>query len=347
MLAIGGVLWSPALFSDPAEAGTAHGHYGVVAQGDLQEIDYQRMRRGGVGSVRIRLDRRWVEPERGMRDWTYVDRLVGEAARNGVELLPFVYGSPNWVAPGHATPPIRSRTDRAGWRSFLRALVRRYGHGGSFWTHRASREPIETWQIWNEPNLPIYWHPRPAPGDYATLLRISAAAVRGVDPRAEVMLAGLAATHRGIPVEPFLARLYAERATRPAFDTAALHPYAARIGTLMRRVERVRDIMRAFGDRRTPLAITELGWASGGPRSHALVKGPRGQARMLRRSFSSLRRKRRAWSLDRVNWFAWEDATGSVESICDFCRFAGLFTSNGRAKPAWRAFRRVARADRG
>ena len=81
----------------------------------------------------------------------------------------------------------------------------------------------------------------------------------------------------------------------------------------------------------------------GGGERHAMVKGLEGQAAMLRRAFALLRRKRAAWSLERVEWFAFKDATGAVESVCDFCRYAGLFSAEGDRKPAWRAFRHLAR----
>ena len=40
--------------------------------------------------------------------------------------------------------------------------------------------------------------------------------------------------------------------------------------------------MAAAGDAPTPLAITEIGWASGGPSSTPMVLGRKGQARRLR-----------------------------------------------------------------
>jgi hypothetical protein len=331
-------------FDRPAAA--TGGLFGVVSQSELEPADYRRMHDGGVASLRFRLDRRWVEAAPGARDWKYVDRLVGDAARHDIEALPFVYGSPGWVAEHHAAPPLRSRSDRRGWRSFLRALVRRYGPHGAFWEGWGDPGPIRTWQVWNEPNLPIYWRPRPDPREYARLMRISAGAVRSVDPAAELMLGGLAPTLKGMPTEEFLARLYAERGVRRAVDTVAVHPYAGRLETVRRRIRRVRDLVDRLDSARAPLAITEVGWASDGPSGHAMVRHPDGQARMVRRSFELFERKRRAWALDRVEWFAWRDATAAVERICDFCRFAGLFDAEGTAKRAWSAFRRFAHARR-
>ena len=328
----------------------AHRLFGAVTQGALDQLDFQRMRRGGVSSLRFLLDRRQVEREAGTREWWSLDPLVAEASRQGIDLLPFVFGSPGSAPDNSATPPIHSREERRTWKSFLRALVRRYGRGGSFWAGWDNPRPITTWQVWNEPNLRMYWK-HPDPEQYARLLRISAAAIRGVDERARIMLAGLAPTRAGIPADRFLAELYHQRHIRRDFDIVALHPYAARIQRLREQIVLMRSVMAGAGDGRTPLAVTELGWASqedpamaaaGGAR-HAMIKGLEGQAAMLRRAFALLRRKRAAWSLERVEWFAFKDATGAVESVCDFCRYAGLFSAEGDRKPAWRAFRHLAR----
>ena len=49
--------------------------------------------------------------------------------------------------------------------------------------------PIQSWQIWNEPNLAKYFAPQPSVSEYARLLEISQAAIRGQDPQAQIVLA--------------------------------------------------------------------------------------------------------------------------------------------------------------
>jgi hypothetical protein len=147
---------------------------GVVTQGPLAPRDFSRMDRGGVETLRFLIRWRVVEPTAGAYDWSAVDPIVTGAARSGVELLPFVYGSPRWIAEPENHPPLDRRGQRRAWRAFLIALVERYGPHGAFWRGSAHRAPITRWQIWNEPNFDFYWHPQPAPREYARLLSISA-----------------------------------------------------------------------------------------------------------------------------------------------------------------------------
>ena len=45
--------------------------------------------------------------------------------------------------------------------------------------------------------------------------------------------------------------------------------------------------------------------------------------------------------------YAGKDAADSVEALCDFCRFAGLFSADGGPKRAWQEFRRFGRRGAG
>ena len=42
----------------------------------------------------------------GFYDWREFDRLVERTARANIELLPLLYGTPDWIASNQATPPI-------------------------------------------------------------------------------------------------------------------------------------------------------------------------------------------------------------------------------------------------
>jgi hypothetical protein len=332
-----------ALASGSVAAAAEHPAAGVVSQGDLAERDFARMDRGGVETLRFLLRRALVEPAAGAYDWSSVDPVVEAAARHRIELLPVIYGTPPWADPVEAHPPLDTAAERHGWRRFLTALVDRYGPGGVFWDRRVGRVgPIRRWQIWNEPNFDFYWDPRPSAPEYARLVDLAERAVHSVDPRARLLLAGVAAVRSGRPWWSFLRRLYRIDGFRSDLDAVALHPYSPGIRLLARQVEVAREIMRAAGDRRKPLAITEVGWASAGPSEVPLVAGLRGQARLLRRAFELLERHARRWRISDIDWFAWQDSL-AVERFCVFCERAGLFDFAGRPKPSWDAFRRLAR----
>ena len=336
-------LTAAALLSAPSPA-SAGGLFGVVTQGPLVARDYERMGDGGVSTLRFGLWWHLVELSPGVYDWGYVDQIMAGAASAGVEPLPFVYGTPAWLAKRPSEPPLADATARRAWQSFLRAAVARYGRGGEFWRGSSDRSPVSDWQIWNEPNFAIYWRPQPDAAAYAELLKLADSAIASVDDRARIMLAGVAPVRGGVEPWEFLDELYAVPGIERHFETLALHPYSPNLYGIKFQLRLMRRVASASGDPRVPLAITELGWASAGARTHALVRTPEGQAAMLRRSFTYLRRSQSRWRLSGVSWYSWRDTAQTVETVCDFCKHSGLFTLRGKPKPAWTAFRRFSAA---
>src|SRR5207302_8470539 len=92
--------------------------------------------------------------------------------------------------------------------------------------------------------------------DYVALLKASNIAVKKVDPKARVVLAGFPS---GSWVS--LARLYRAGAKR-WFDVAAVHPFSLQIGGVMRILHADRLVMTRYHDSRKPLIITETSWPS-------------------------------------------------------------------------------------
>src|SRR5579884_2979360 len=120
-------------------------------------------------------------------DFSIADELVTQAARNRLALLPILLGTPSWaqVHPGRTGSPPR---DPADFAAYARAVVRRYGPDGSFWSRHPGvpRMPVRTWQIWNEPNHLVYWSDQPFAPGYVRLARAARDAIKGVDPGATV-----------------------------------------------------------------------------------------------------------------------------------------------------------------
>jgi hypothetical protein len=324
-----------------ATAKTPHDFFGVVSHGPLFAEDYPRMRSGGVAKLRFHLSWRDVQPAPGAFDWARVDEIVGGAADHGVEPLPFVFGSPSWIG-AEARPPLGSDAERQAWQAFLTAAVERYGPGGAFWDGRTTRRPITEWQVWNEPNYPLYWEPRPNPRQYAELLELSAKAIRAADEEARILLGGVAAVQNGPLPWRFLGDVYRVRGIERHFDAAAIHPYSPNIFGVEYQLEKMRRAMSRAGDGRTRIDVTEIGWGSDGPSESPLVKSEKGQVRALRRAFRLLGDERKRYRIGSVLWLSWQDSASS-EPGCGFCRHTGLFTLEREAKPSWHEFRRFAR----
>src|SRR5262249_41102751 len=162
----------------------------------------------------------------------------------------------------------------------------RYGADGSFWKQNPDlpKTPITDWQVWNEPNSPLFWKPTPNAGDYLALLRAFDSAIRPVDPGTRILVGGLFPTPKGgITLSSFMSQLYRGNGAG-LFDAVAIHPYAANPQDAIASTQRLRNVMDQAGDGAAPIWITEVGWASGGQPS-GLTVGPQRQADYLRQIF--------------------------------------------------------------
>jgi hypothetical protein len=341
------------LIAAPSDARLPRDFFGVVPQTDLTAADTSRMRRGGIDTVRMPITWPSVQPSPASDfDWSRYDDLIALLSRSHLEVLPVLYGTPRWLAGRESNLPISNRRQRQGWTGFLRAAVERYGPRGEFWSEHGResgdflpRNPIGTWQVWNEENF-FYFTTPASPGRYARLLRVSRPAIKGSDPRARILIGGLFGDPRERPpramdAATFLTRLYRSRGVKHAFDGVALHPYAADAAELRRLTERIRRVVVRNRDRRAGLYITEMGWGSKRNPRVAFEVGWRPQARELRRAYLYLIRNRRRLNLKQVHWFSWKD----VAKSCGFCDSVGLFRRGQRfrPKPAWHSFVAIAR----
>jgi polysaccharide biosynthesis protein PslG len=334
-----------------ATASPRNEFFGITQGIRLDDRDLQAMAATGVGEDRIQLMWGSVQPNRRSFNWGPTDALIGAFASHGIRAVPFVWGSTQWVVRPPAHPPIDSASDEQAWRNFLEAAVVRYGRGGSYWAtgYRqrygadAKPLPVQSWQIWNEPNLKKYFAPSPSVEQYARLLQISHDAIKRKDPQARIVLAGMPA-YGDINAWDFLDGLYSAPGTKRDFNAVALHPYAPKLDQLRLGIEKVREVMRNHGDQDTPLWITELGWGSGPPDRFGLNKGLGGQRRLLSGSFKLILRHRNAWNVQRVFWFDWRDPSNLQAVECSFCASAGLLNYNRSPKPAYDAFKRFASA---
>jgi hypothetical protein len=330
--------------------------WGVVPQGLPSAEQFQRLKRGGVGSVRVPISWALAQPVQGSApDWSAVDPLVAGAATAGIGVLPFVYGAPSWAVPVDrrwSSPknlPVRTAAQRSGWQAFLTAVVRRYGPQGTFWEENPGvpKRPLRTWQIWNEQNFK-YFVAKPNPAEYGKLLKLSATTIKAADPGAKLVLGGMfahpiEATHNLKPPQAyfatdFLQQMYEKTpGIRSKFQGVALHPYTGNYKRLTPYIEEFRDVLKNNHDAAKPLWITELGWSSDrqAVEHDSFAKGPRGQVTQLKGAFSLLRANQTRWRLRGVYWFSIEDG---APAACNFCGGSGLFSEGFVPKPAWQAF---------
>ncbi|MBN8868059.1 MAG: beta-galactosidase [Solirubrobacterales bacterium] len=322
---------------------------GVVPQAEFSRLDTQRMKRGKVRHMRIALAWATVEGVRGTYNFDYVDQMFRYAAREGVRLMPTLYGTPGWMSKDWTRLPVANSNQITKWRQFVAAMVKRYGSGGEFWKEpqqidsNLPKLPVRDWQIWNETNFHYFATPV-SPGRYAKLVRASSSVIRNADPRANVVLAGLYARPKGPAskarhADTYLRQLVAN-VPRSSFDVIAIHPYAADTARLRSIMRSYRNAANRMGLRSKPIYIDEIGWGSG-PRTNAFLLGSkRRQATQVKSALNYLLGDRHRLRLRRVYWFAWKDLPRNVQT-CSFCYSIGLFEPGAKrlvAKPAWRTF---------
>jgi hypothetical protein len=329
------------LLARPADAEALSREFFGVSAVEPFPSDFRLMRESRVGTYRLMILWPGVqESAKGRYDWSAPDSEVASAARNGMRPFPFVYGSPPFAAPSTEAPPLRSSRAKKGWQRFLTAAVNRYGPEGRFWKRNPSLpyRPVRAVQVWNEQNSQHHWSSGPEPKAYAKLLKLSAQAIRRGDRRIEIVLGGMYGyPERGgsIYMDKFLKRLYRIGGVRRRFDGVAVHPYGGTLELLVAQVASARRIMDRFGDDRVPIWVSEMGWATDGPKGWPIVTTEQGQAQRLRGAFQILLERRRRYRIEQVIWFAWRDFE---HDICPWCGSAGLVDRNGDPKPALREF---------
>ena len=237
----------------------------------------------GVSFVRDNTD--WVSlepapPRNGRRSYDYSlsDRWVRQLARRGLRWQPTVIGvtTPQWAASrlAYSVCAERSPPGPAALADLVAGLARRYGRGGSFWSEhpRLRARPVIEYEVWNEPNHGGFWCPAPDPAAYARVFLAADEAVEGVDPRARVLLGGLAGFEVSSPtaapptmaVGEFVSQMVAaEPELTAAVDRIGLHPYASDPAAVLDRIRGFATELRALG-LRAPIAVNEIGWPTQG-----------------------------------------------------------------------------------
>ncbi len=327
---------------------------GFTPETQVSEEEWAQMSAGGVGSVRAAFF--WFQIQSEDEDefnWSRTDSIVYYATKYGMDVEPFVMGTPEWLArPSAPTIPVDSPAATRYWERLLIELVERYGPQGEFWTilqeedPSVSPNPIDVWQVWNEPNSSTYWRPtEDAPERYAQFLKVSANAIHSRDPAARITAAGLFEHPReGMGVRRFLERFYAVPGVKKAFDALAIHPYARGWMGAVDQIRDVRAIMRRNRDGRTALRITELGWPTrfNGHGGDIYTKTEDEQARLLTEIYTTILTRRVQWNIERLFWFTWRD--NNLTPNCNLCSHSGLFRRDMTPKPAWDAYVAVADA---
>jgi hypothetical protein len=228
-------------------------------------IDAQLSALRATGVTVARSDAFWEasEPERPIEGvdtyvWTFDDEVASSLAAHGLRWLPII----DYTAPWDETRPGEDHSPPAydsGYAAYAGAFAARYGPGGAFWRAHPElpAEPVQTFEIWNEPDQPSFWLPQPNAGAYAELYTRARNAIDAADPSARVIVGGLTQPSTFLP-----AMLKARPLLRGHVDGVAIHPYAPTPAGVLATVRGARATLDALGMSSVPLYVTEFGWPS-------------------------------------------------------------------------------------
>lgn len=312
--------------------------------GDKAGQEQDRVAPLGVGWLREDFSWSVIQPEEGRYDWGHYDRVLLEAARRGLRVLPLLASAPGWAEPTANTIP----ADPRDYASFVAHVVRRYGPGGALWRDHAALAGCAPthFEIWNEPYLDSYSDDGVDPGRYARLVKASVIAGRRANPRAKYLIeSDTAATYLPGQSFDFTDSMYAAVPHLGRyFDAVAVHPYTRfspafydpKADTRLQ-FGRIREIHARFkrhGDGHKHLWITEVGWSTCAA-APVCVSESR-QATDLRKLFEVVRSRYRSY-VDALFVFNFRDYGPAVEDSKE--GWFGVLRRDGSRKPSWQALR--------
>lgn len=194
-----------------------------------------------------------IETAKGQYNWGQTDLVIKAALARNLKVLGVIAYTPEWAkAPGtYFTAPPDNAVD---YGNFSAVVAQRYGSVG-----------VSNWELWNEPNLPIFFgfSPHNAP-KYTDLVKAAYPAIKSVQPNSTVILAGLSRLPGEESPPSFLTQMYAAGA-KGSFDAAAAHPYvhpgglAANTDNGWSDIPAMHDVMVANGDGGKKIWMTEMG----------------------------------------------------------------------------------------
>jgi hypothetical protein len=332
--------------------GVMYDHGVSVAPSGIQDGQWDLMASSGVESVRTVFSWLHAQPDRDSPiGFEFTDPVVRRAAQRNIEVLPIVFYAPRWARAYRSrftSPPAR----RSDYLTYLAALIDRYGPDGVFWEENPElpKRPIREWQIWNEPHLPAYWDaPERGPHGYLRgyplLLRASYHLIKDLDPGARVVMAGI--TQKAWEE---LELLY-QKGVKRYFDVAALQIFPQTVRRAVKATALFRGAMRARGDGRKPIYLTEITWPASKGRTEGIPfqrqETPSGMASKLSQMYAAMARRRRALGLEKVFWYTWATPYGRGGSVFNYAGLQRFDDNVFQAQPALRAYQRSARRFQG
>ena len=209
----------------------------------------------------------WRRGRPGQFNWYGSDQLYQHLLDRGIRPLWVLIDAPCWA---QAQPQACTNG-----KSDLHPATAHYSDFADFAVSAAKRYPDSiAFEVWNEPNYPLYWGGPPEPNDYAKMLKTVGDGLHQQAPGTTVVSAGLSPhsdndTSGSIGFRDFLISMFENGAVGSA-DAIGIHPYPGvgpsedYVADVRVYLGKVQNVLARYNASSTPLWATEFGASTSG-----------------------------------------------------------------------------------
>ncbi len=298
----------------------------------VADRDYRAGLAAAAGVNHVREEFGWgdIEQRQGYFTWDRSDYLVATAEAYNLSIIGRLGMSAPWASSAPADPNLSNEDiasyppkDLDDYIDYVRATVSRY------------HDRVHHWEVWNEPDGPLFWRPQEDAEAYAEMLKRTYAAIKEIDPTAVVISGGLAGFDH-----PFMEKLRAAGAMN-SFDAFGLHTFvdnAPEQSEALTWIEQATAYLARYAPGKK-IWITEVSWSTCTPGS--MCSGgvsEQAQAEYLSKFYAEAAARGVA-SVAWWNLLEWGDTNAKLDNY-------GLVERSGRQKPAYAALKSVGAAFR-
>ncbi|SDD50428.1 Endo-1,4-beta-xylanase, GH35 family [Paenibacillus sp. UNCCL117] len=236
------------------QPGDSHTMFGVsthyALEGRQGPTDTDILKKAGVKVIRDEMQWHKVEKAKGVFDFTRHDTWINELAAQDFRIIGILsynnplYNGKSGVSQGEKYAPA-TQEEMDAFLTYVTKTVEHY------------KGKVDTFEIWNEPNITGFWKPTPDAVAYSDLVKAASLAIRAANPDATI-IAGAVANQNGYQ---FLTQMF-EQGVYPYIDAISFHPYVYPYNPDMEyhsKLGAYAATLKPFGGWKD-LYVTEVGW---------------------------------------------------------------------------------------
>lgn len=217
---------------------------GVNIHGNLSEQEVKQIRDAGIKYVRVDLFWNSIEKEKGHYDFGQYDKLNQILKENNIKPYYVLDYSNKLYEKDHS---IVTEQGRKAFGKYVKAIVKRFkGQNG-------------IWEIWNEPNLEMFWNNQPGYKDYGLLVETVAPIIKKYD-KSGVVVAPAISGISDTSLE-WLKQLFKNEKVVADLDAISVHPYRnTKPETTLEEYDKLKGIIDKYGHKDLPIISGEWGY---------------------------------------------------------------------------------------